>query len=206
LEALKEITIPETGKARWSNIVHLHKLQDKDGLRAGNRLTNAHVEFQNNKMKVRLAAQTLSSSVAKALEFLDVNKFPGFSNTSATRKYIETVDRLFDIFNSRSVVGKGYKKALTYSGLRAVTPFLNESRHMLLNMENSNRQKLCESHRRMAVLGFVVNIDSLIQLGNFIFTEASPCPQRYLLTYKLSQDHLELYFSCVRRMGALSLG
>lgn len=201
LQALKEIKIPDIGKARWLNIVHLHELQNKDGLRAGNRLTNAHVDFQNQKMKVRLAAQTLSSSVAKALEFLDVNKFPGFYNTSATRKFIETVDRLFDIFNSRSVIGKGYKKALTCSGLRAVIPFLKESRHMLLNMENINGQKISESHRRMAALGFVINIDSLIHLGDVIFSEASLCHQRYLLTYKLSQDHLELYFSCIRRMG-----
>jgi len=54
----------------------------------------------------------------------------------------------------------------------------------------------------MAALGFVVNINSLLLLGSEILLAAdSPFRQKYLLTYKLSQDHLELYFSGIRRMG-----
>jgi len=48
----------------------------------------------------------------------------------------------------------------------------------------------------MCVTGLVVAIDSLIGLAEDIFPE-----QRFLLTYKLSQDHLELFFNAVRRAG-----
>jgi hypothetical protein len=104
LEAMKQITIPGKGIARWNDIVHLHDLQHSDGLRAGNKLTAAHIQFQQQKMKVRLAAQTLSTSVAKALEYLQANKFAGFTDTTGTQTFIYFVDRMFDIFNSRSLV------------------------------------------------------------------------------------------------------
>ncbi|KAL7399280.1 hypothetical protein ABVT39_022445 [Epinephelus coioides] len=45
-------------------------LQTKDGLHATNKITHKHVHFDNQKMKVFLAAQTLSRSVAVALRTL----------------------------------------------------------------------------------------------------------------------------------------
>ncbi len=53
---------------RWRYIEELHKLQGKEGLRLGNKLKMAHIQWRNQKMKVNLAAQLFSSSVADALE------------------------------------------------------------------------------------------------------------------------------------------
>ena len=50
--------------------------------------------------------------------------------------------------------------------------------------------------RNMCVTGLVVAIYSLIGLAGDIFPE-----QHFLLTYKLSQDHLELFFNAVRHAG-----
>ena len=45
----------------------------------GNKLSPNHIKFEKHKMNVRLAAQTLSSSVADAIEFLDIGmKNPQF--------------------------------------------------------------------------------------------------------------------------------
>ena len=53
-------------------------------------------------MNVRLAAQTLSSSVADAIEFLDVSmKLPEFQDSQPTVTFTRTIDRRFDILNSR---------------------------------------------------------------------------------------------------------
>ncbi len=58
-------------------------------------------------MSVRLAAQTLSSFVADAIEFLDVvMKNPKFQDSNGTVKFIRMIDRLFDMLNSRNPVGK----------------------------------------------------------------------------------------------------
>jgi len=202
LEAMQQIIIPGTGTARWSDIVRLHELQHVEGLRAANKLSTAHIQFQQQKMKVRLAAQTLSASVGKALQFLEANKITGFTDTCGTQYFIFHIDRLFDIFNSRSPRCTGYKQALTPSVFKSVLPFLNECRTLLLTMTDTTGKKVCEGRRHMAALGFVVGIDSLMAIGQEVLLSAdSPYCQRYLLTYKFSQDHLELFFSSVRRRG-----
>ena len=48
------------GKIRWELIEELHKIQDEEGLRLGNNLRGAHIQWAKQKMKVDLAAQTIS--------------------------------------------------------------------------------------------------------------------------------------------------
>ena len=56
-------------KICWKYIVELQKLQDDEGLRLGNKLKLAHIKLEQQKMKVDLAAQALSASVADAIEY-----------------------------------------------------------------------------------------------------------------------------------------
>ena len=56
---------------RWQHIEEPQKLQEVERLNLGNKLSSNHLKFQKHKMNVRLAAQTLSSSVANAIEFLN---------------------------------------------------------------------------------------------------------------------------------------
>ena len=51
-------------------------------------------------MTVSVAAQTLNSSVADALEFLMESGHPLFSNASATIRFV--IDQLFDLLNSKN--------------------------------------------------------------------------------------------------------
>lgn len=79
-------------------------------------------------MKVKLAVQVFSESVADATEFckneLDL---VGFRNSDATIDFIRKINNLFDIMNSRNMNAYTYKKPL-FNG--------NFSRHklFLLNM------------------------------------------------------------------------
>ena len=57
------------GKILWQYLVELEKLQAAEGLRLGNKLKQAHIKWTQQKMKVNLAAQSLSSSVADAIEY-----------------------------------------------------------------------------------------------------------------------------------------
>lgn len=56
-----------TGQISCRYINHLNVVQKKDGLHAANKITDKHVYFENHKMRVSLAAQTLSPSVSVAL-------------------------------------------------------------------------------------------------------------------------------------------
>jgi len=65
------------------------------------------------KIKVNLAAQTLSQSVADALQFcLKELQLPEFKGCEATIEFIRSIDILFDFLNSRNLYGQGYKTPL----------------------------------------------------------------------------------------------
>jgi len=48
---------------------NLNKLQEQEGLRLCNKINNRHINFFKQKIKVKLATQLLSKSVAEALTF-----------------------------------------------------------------------------------------------------------------------------------------
>ena len=59
----------------------------------GNKLSSKHIHYHRYKMKVRLATQTLRSSVADAIEYLQKSGDLAFQNASGTIKFIRVVDR-----------------------------------------------------------------------------------------------------------------
>ena len=96
--ASQNIIDEDDRKISWIYIKKLHELQHDQALRAGNRLRKAHVEWEKQKMKVRLAAQTLSANVAESLQFcMEDLKLADFADAGATIKYIRKFDRLFHI-------------------------------------------------------------------------------------------------------------
>lgn len=53
------------------------------------RMTQQHIDFHSNKMKVKLAAQTLSYSVARSMEVLLQNRNSNFLNADGTITFIK---------------------------------------------------------------------------------------------------------------------
>ncbi len=68
----------------WEYILALHKAQQKDILHLGNKLKTKYVQWQNHKMKVSVAAQTLSHSVSAAITFLRNLKLQEFKDSKPT--------------------------------------------------------------------------------------------------------------------------
>lgn len=58
------------GLVNWDLITHIHSSQEDEGLKMANKLTREHIDYHRSKMKVRLAVQVLSSSVAKSIQLL----------------------------------------------------------------------------------------------------------------------------------------
>jgi len=88
LQACKVIKTP-SGEVRWKFIELLHQQQQDLGLRIANRLSQRHVDFQKQKMKVNLAVQTISDSVAKALQFMLQMDVPQFAGCEGTIEFIK---------------------------------------------------------------------------------------------------------------------
>ena len=193
------------GKVKWAYFQNLYAIQEKEGLKLGNKLSTQHMQFEKHKMNVQLAAQTLNSSVADAIEFLDVSmKVPEFQDSQPTVTFTRTMDQLFDILNSRNPVAKGYKQPLRPQSKETWEKIPKTTANYLLTLktvaDSKNPEQLLSTHpRKTFVIGFVATINSTIEMANSMFT--MECPFKYLLTYKYSQDHLELLFSCIRSRG-----
>jgi len=63
----------DDGNIEWRYIVQLYELQNQLTFKFKNKLSSQCINWYQNKMKVKYAAQTLSSSVATAIEFLKQN-------------------------------------------------------------------------------------------------------------------------------------
>jgi len=54
--------------------------------------------------------------------------------------------------------------------------------------------------RKMFILRFIVTMSSTIQIA-YKLLYRSQSPLKFILTYKMSQDHLEIFFGCVKARG-----
>lgn len=198
----KSIVDDEDNMVDWKYVCALEKLQESEGLHIANKLKSSHINFFTQKMKVSLAAQLLSNSVADAIEFCNKDlKFSEFAESDATVKFIRVFNLLFDILNSRSLYHEGYKKALCIGNMTSIKEVLADCKTYILGLKTSKTgPTIIKSQRKTGFLGFVICIESLLYVCEDLIS--SPVPLlKYLPTYKLSQDHLELLFSIIRYQG-----
>ena len=197
LADVKEFRDEEGRLIKWKHLQVLHSLQEKEGLKFANKLSKSHVQFHRHKMNVRIAAQTLSSSVADALQFLMDSGHTDCSDAAGTIKFIRVIDRLFDTINVKSLYGKGFKKPLFKNNFVVWNSVINESIHYLSTLTNTNNIPLLQHRRKTFILGMIINARSILSLGCKLLNRVDN-PFKYVLTYKTSQDHLELLFACIR--------
>ena len=201
---LKNIRSSNENTISWEFIENLHTLQEEEGLNLANKLHINHIFWRRHKMKVKLAAQTISSSVADALEFLQNDiKHEKFQNCSATVEFIRSVDRLFDILNSQHPFMRGFKSAIRISNLEIIKTVVVEISDYLLTLKDFNGQLLVYHRRKTFIIGLVSTAKSLIAISEELLSREVN-PYKYILTYKFSQDHIELLFSCIRSRGGFN--
>ena len=100
----------------WQFIKNLVELQIEEGFNIASKLNSDHLNWQRQKMKVKLAAQTFSSSTAAALQFLQQKiNHEKFLNCTDTIVFVRNIDRLFDFLNSRHQASSGFKSPIRLS-------------------------------------------------------------------------------------------
>ena len=113
IDSLETLIIPNNGTAKWEYFVKLDEIQRNEGLRLGNKVTIRHINYHNQKMKVNLAAQLLSSSFCGIIfTILRISGYVNFQGLECTESFVKTIDRVFDMLNSHSIAAKEFKKAL----------------------------------------------------------------------------------------------
>lgn len=106
------------------------------------------------------------------------------------------VDRLFDMLNSHSIFSKGFKSAVTRGNIDYIKSNLDAAISYINKLTLSDGRLLNSSRRRTFVLGFHTSAKSFTNLAGRLFQQHEHV--KYLLAYKLSQDHIETLFSKIR--------
>lgn len=182
-------------------IEKLHKLQQAEGLHFGNKLRSAHIAWYKKKMNVKLAAQLLSESVATSLEFCLQEKLPGFEGCEATIKFIRLFNTLFDLLNSRNLKSYGFKRPLQASNEADVKSFVSEARVYISSLKEArNGKNILVSNRKTGFLGFLICVESMLALYESLIVTGR-FHMSFLCMFKISQDHLELFFGKIRSLG-----
>lgn len=186
----------------WRYLQMLHELQTEKFLCLAPKITSSHVYFDNMKMKVKLATQIFSCAVANSLKYLKKSN-PSYINSNATSNFLQLFNDVFDILNSNNKFAKyQFKRALSSDNMAVIFDKLNEIEvyiEGLYYIDNFGEKiKLKDSTINTGFIGFLVNCNSL---KKFYFEYVESNHMNYVLFYKMSQDHLELFFCMVRRMG-----
>lgn len=195
----KSVLINGEGKfVSWEYIKLLVELQENEGLHLANKIRSAHINYKKQIMKVKLAAQLFSESVADALDFCNKDlSLKQFNGCDATVEFIRKYNTLFDILNSRNLNAYGYKQPIKLNNFVKINEFLGQMIVYVKSLKIGSTN-LLSSNRKTGFLGLMICIKSVLFLyDEYVVTNKLD----FLCTYKLSQDHLEIFFSAIRAKG-----
>ena len=107
------------------------------------------------------------------------------------------MDKLFDMLNSSSPFGRGFKSPLTRSNIEFKEKSMNDIIEYLHTLKLLTGKPIGECPRKTFVIGFETAVRSFVSLAKDTFNEYPDI--KYLRGYQLGQDHIETRFS---EMGA----
>lgn len=192
---------------KWSYIEELVKHSQNNSFGLSHKLNKRHLQWQDRKMHVRTAVETLSDKTSNSIEFLMVNKAPNFANATDTVEFLRIFDQLWDIMNTQRIENgkKKFKSAINPSNAAEVFEFLTKAKKYILSLRAHKSKsdhrivKIITSTLRTGFRGFIINIESFKAMYYEMIEE-----KHWLLffaTYRFSQDFLEMLFGKIRAMN-----
>ncbi|XP_008053799.1 DNA transposase THAP9 [Carlito syrichta] len=190
------------GTAHWQHLVDLAALEEQE-LAGRERSPCKLISLKSHVLKVNCAAQLFSESVARALEHLLSTGLPSFQKCMGTTYFLRLISNLFDICNSRNRYGKRLKGPLSPETYSKINHVLIEAKTIFVTLSDTSNNQIIKGKQKLGFLGFLLNAESLKWLyQNYVVPKVVPLP--YLLTYKFSQDHLELFLKMLRQASVPS--
>lgn len=199
--ANKGIIYDENGeKIEWRFIKSLYEFSKENDFNV-HKLNKKHINWERNIMRVHLAVQTLSESVASAIELLMNKNHPDFVGAAATVRFLRIANKLFDVFNTKGIHNKDiFKRALHPDNKRIIFDFLNTCdqyfKALKIADKNGMLKLLVKSQNKTGFLGFIIDIDSLIRFYSKHIENGSSLLM--VPTRSFQQDPLEQFFGMIR--------
>ena len=185
--------------ARWTDITNFFQIDQKQRFRLAPKLTKRHVELPAfSKMKVKLAAQVISRTVAAALE--THSQIVG-SSCSETAEFLMKFNDIFDCMNTLLLRDPNKRKRAVSVGNDTCeqTAFLKECLNWLatIRVKNASGKDVTSSIKCFA--GWQLSIASLLTLKSELRDHMNDF--KFILSRRLNQDPLENFFSTIRQKG-----
>lgn len=186
-------------KIEWRYIEQVFEYSKANNVRT-HKLTRKHIDWARNPMNVSLATQTFSTSVAKMLQLLKDQSHPEFIHCGPTIEFIEIMNNLFDICNTRLCGSPNiYKQPLSGQNKRIIFDYFDRCatyfKHLKI-IENDKVVPVLKSKRKTAFRGYITDMFSIKAMYKELVEENELL--KCLPTYHLSQDKLELFFGKIR--------
>lgn len=138
----------------------------------------------------------MSESVSIALRYLrDDEHLLELENVEGTAKFCSIINEAFDLLNSREHYNKNKSKnGIDHDNIIDIKKRVNYIVEYIKTLKTEDGTLVIKSRRKTGFLGTIISIQNILRLYNTYVQTFNG----YLLTYKLSQDHLENFFSAAR--------
>lgn len=184
--------------ASFDVIRQLYELEKASCLRLCPKLTDGHIQLKPfKKMKVSLATQVLSHSVAAGIR--TYVRFKKLNDSAlSTASFVERIDQIFDVLNSRVLkVNHKWKKPLT---AKSVDQFhlLETACEWVSSWRFRHATKKTVKSTLPFQQGLLITITGIQQIAYDLLNEHG---FKFVLTSRFNQDIVENWFSCIRQKG-----
>lgn len=189
-----------THEIKWQYFVDLASLSGNEVFGLTHKMNKRHIQFEDRKMHVRTAVETLSKSTADSLQFLNENGVDGFAGADTTIKFIRMFDQLWDICDSKRIrndMANKFKSAMNEKNAAEIFEFLIEMKTYILSLNVKSKKtglmvSIVKSDYKTGFRGFILNINSITAMYKEYVQNQHW--MNFIATYRLSQDHLEMFF------------
>lgn len=184
----------------WELLKILVDKQSKENFNLCNKLTKNHINWHQKPMNVRLAAETISRSVANVLDQLRIDGYDDFKNSEATAAFLRFFNDAFDILNfgqNRKPDGR-FKQKLCANTASQIFEFAEKFKQYIRELELRKPTKttpILMSSAEKGFFGFYIDFISLRGIYDDLIVNG---PLTEFYPFQFSQDHLETFFSLIR--------
>lgn len=186
-------------KIQWKYFEELERYRSEKGYTLTHKLTKKHIQWYRAPMRVYLATQTLSKSVADSMEFLMHKGKCEFLHCAATIRFVRIFNDLFDVLNSKEMTQSMHKSSVTPANYsRISTLFENAIKYIkALKLEPDGKHVLF-SRKRTAFRGLIID---MVNIQSVCLELIASKTMQSLPTFRFSQDPLEALCGRIRSLN-----
>lgn len=186
--------------ANWDHLRVLAEKQSSENFNLFNKLTQRHIDWYQMPMNVKLAAETLSKSVADTIDQLHKDGYREFEDCEGTTEFLLYFNDAFDILNfaeKNKRVNK-YKQPISAETAEEIFLFGEKFQRYIKELELGLKKKripILKSSAERGFFGFFHNFTSLKGIYEDLVENG---PLKEFHPFQFNQDHLENFFSLIR--------